>query len=275
MFGCFYRWLICVAQSPVDVLIKPGRSPATYAPTPSEIKALARSDVFFGIGLPAEKRLRERMAEVLESVHFVDPATWRGETPATEAACAHGEHDAHAHGGHGSACGEGVEDPHVWLDPERMIAFTTVVVRELSAAAPEAADGFARRGAALTARLEALDATIRERLAPHKGRAFYINHASLGHFAARYGLEQRSIERSGGAPSSRRILEMIREAREHDARAVLAQVQFNRSTADVLARALEVPILEVDPLARDYVVNLKAVTELLLQAFGENKGGAK
>ena len=41
---------------------------------------------------------------------------------------------------------------------------------------------------ALIADLHELDAAIRAQLAPYAGRAFFINHPALGHFAERYGL---------------------------------------------------------------------------------------
>lgn len=256
----------------VRVLVGPGRSPATYAPTPSEVTALGRSDLFFGIGVPAERRMLERMEGVLESVRVVGHAEWVLEN-GPEGGFLHEHGHDHDHEGHGSACSIGGEDPHVWLDPQQMIAFADCVVRELSAVAPEAAGVFAERGAALQGELEALDRRIRERLAPYEGRAFFVNHPSLGHFAARYGLEQRSLERAGSTPSSRRVMEMVGEARVAGARAVLAQIQFSRSTADVLARALGVPVLEIDPLARDYGANLLRLTEQLLRAFGDPEAG--
>ena len=38
----------------VDVLVKPGNSPATYSPSPDQMKKLAASDVYFRIGVPFE-----------------------------------------------------------------------------------------------------------------------------------------------------------------------------------------------------------------------------
>lgn len=244
----------------VRVLVPAGRSPATYAPTPAEVNALARSDILFGIGVPAERRLFERLADTLRQVRVVGSNTWKLDTPIEASTCGTPEHQ-HA----GDAAGG---DPHLWMDPWQMMAFSERVAQELSKLKPEAATAFAARLAGLNERLEALDTEIREHLAPFKGAAFFINHASLGHFAARYGLQQRSIEQIGSQPSARRVGEMLREARAAQAGALLAQVQFPRSTADVLAQALGVPVLTVDPLRRDYFANLREVTQVLRQALG-------
>jgi zinc transport system substrate-binding protein len=259
----------------VRVLVPPGRSPATYAPTPSEVGALTRSDLLFGIGVPAERRLLERLGAALRRVRVVGSESWR--LPLHD----HGPEAKP--GGNGDrewahdreACAGGnslANDPHLWMDPYQMIAFSECVAEELAAAKPEAAAAFAARGTRLREQLEQIDTEIRERLSAHRGRSFFINHASLGHFAARYGLVQRTLEQVGTQASTRRIARMVDEARDAGAGAILAQVQFPRSTADVLAESLGVPVLAVDPLRRDFPENLQAVTETLQQAFESAKG---
>ncbi len=251
----------------VRVLVPPGRSPATYAPSPSEVNALARSDLFFGIGVPTEGRLLERMQDTLRQVRVVGSDTWVLEVLVATVACGAEGQD---HDGHSCGPGDGsVLDPHVWMDPWQMMSFGEKVAAELSQLHPDAAPEFAARLEDLKQRLQALDAEIRDQLEATQGGEFFINHASLGHFAARYGLRQRSIEHFGSQPSARRISEMLREARQSNTTALLAQVQFSRSTADVLAQALDVPVLTVDPLRRDYFANLREVTQVLRQALGE------
>lgn len=257
----------------VRTLVPPGRSPATYAPTPSQLEALSGADLLFGMGMPMEQRLMERMGGVLREVQVVGVETWRLEP---EELIKGGEGHSHEHRDEacaGGLCATGPMDPHLWMDPLQMQAFAEKVAATLSALRPDAAADFTRRAESLSEDLQALDATITRQLAPYRGRAFFINHASLGHFAARYGLEQRSVEIVGGAPSSRRVQAMLREARAAGATAILAQVQFSRTTADVLARALNLPVLPVDPLRRDYLQNLASVTEALLQAFGPQEPG--
>ena len=254
----------------VRVLVPHGQSPATFTPATSKIKALSKGDVLFGIGVPAEQRLFERLGSTLGQVRVVESEVWRLPFAGGGAPCIGGSHPEHE-----GACGlPGAGDPHLWMDPRQMIAFSRQVAAALSSLQPDATSGFEARAEALVAELEGLDRRLRERLAPFKGRSFFINHASLGHFAGRYGLEQRSIEAVGGTPSSRRMGGLLGEARDAGIRAILAQVQFSRSGADVLARALDVPVLEVDPLRRDYPENLAAVTRSLLRVFGSG-GGAQ
>lgn len=260
----------------VRVLVPPGRSPATYAPAPSEVASLARSDLLFGIGVPAERRLLERMREALKRVRVIDSQAWRLPSPHEEGGGKH-QKDPEACPGCAVRGTDGqMTDPHLWMDPLQMLAFSEHVTEELSARKPAMADKFAVRGAALRKELTALDKEIEVRLRPFAGQAFFINHASLAHYAARYDLRQRSVEQVGSQPSARRVAEMIQEAEAAGAGAILAQPQFSRSTADILAQALDLPVLPVDPLRRDYPGNLLEITEGLQQALaGKKKEGAE
>ncbi len=248
----------------VRILVEAGSSPATYAPSPAEVAALARSDIFFGIGVPTEKRMLNRMASVLATVRVVPHEEWGLDEIASGTTKDHPQ-----------ACHHEEKDPHVWLDPEQMRAFAAHVVDVLTKQRPAESEAIAQRGAKLIGELERLGLDIRTRLAPYEGRSFFINHGSLGHFAARYGLEQRVLVKAGSTPSTRQIIEMVREARREGISAVLAQVQFERSGADILARSLGIPVIEVDPLARNYKANLERITEALLQTFEENPGVAQ
>ena len=89
---------------PIDVLIPPGYSPATYSPTPGQIRNLAHSRVWFRIGyIPFEKFWMKRIADNNPELRIVDTSSGvsmirRGQD--------HNEIGAHA----------GV-DPHIWLSP--------------------------------------------------------------------------------------------------------------------------------------------------------------
>ena len=258
------------------VLVPPGRSPATYAPAPSQVTSLAGSDLLFGIGVPAERRLLERMRETLKQVRVIDSAVWRLPIPHRGAGGKHGKDDAACPGCATSDPDGQAFDPHLWMDPLQMLAFSEQVARELSALRPTMAGTFAARAAALGEELRALHREIETRLRPFAGQAFFINHASLAHYAARYGLTQRSIKSPGSQPSPRRVAGMLREAKAAGAGAILAQPQFSRSTADILAQALDLPVLPVDPLRRDYPANLLEITGCLEQALAPRmKEGAK
>jgi zinc transport system substrate-binding protein len=239
-----------------EVLVRPGQSPEMYAPSAAQVAQLARADVYFGIGMPIEGPLFKRMRSSMAGVKIVSTG---GEVAQ---ACAH-----HDHSGHDHAHDHGENDPHIWLDPVQMVTVVERVCAALVEIAPESADEFTENTDVLILELMALDEAIRVQLAPYAGRAFFINHPALGHFAERYGLVQLSIEESGSAPSAGRVADLIGQAREAQVGAIFTQPEFGRTTATILADALEVEVVELNLLPTDYIVGLAAIADALEGSF--------
>ena len=132
---------------------------------------------------------------------------------------------------------------------------------------PEDAATFEANAEALIVELQELDARIRAQLAPYQGRGFFINHPALGHFAQRYGLVELSIEESGSAPSAGRVADLIGQARAAQVGAIFTQPEFGRTTATILADALELEVVELEVLPTDYITGMTAVADALEGSF--------
>jgi zinc transport system substrate-binding protein len=235
----------------VEVLVRPGQSPEMYAPGAAQMAKLARADLYFGIGVPIEEPLFRRIESSMRGVRIVQTG---------EVVEAHHDHD---HAGHDHSA----HDPHIWLDPLRMIAAVGMVRDALMEADPGRASLFRENAAALIGQLHELDAALSQQLAPYAGRRFFINHPALGHFAERYGLRQMSIEQAGSAPSARRIADLIVAARAEKVAAIFTQPEFGRTTATVLAKALDVEVLELDLLSEDYLASMHQIADRLERGF--------
>jgi len=132
---------------------------------------------------------------------------------------------------------------------------------------PDSAAVFRLNADALIADLVELDAAIRGQLAPYAGRAFFINHPALGHFAERYGLVQLSIEESGAAPSAGRVADLIGQARESQVGAIFTQPEFGRTTATILADALDLDVVELNVLPVEYIIGMTRIADALEEGF--------
>jgi zinc transport system substrate-binding protein len=236
----------------VQVMVLPGQSPETYSPSVPQMAALAKADLYFGIGMPLERVVLAKMERSMPQLTFVQTADL------VEAAHDH-THDA--------SCVHGDQDPHVWMDPVWMLGFVEQVRKALIVLDPESADFFNANAATLSDQLRELDATLMAQLKPYAGRSFYINHPSLGHFAERYGLVQKSIEHSGSAPSAKQITDLIQLAKAEQVGAIFTQPEFGRSSADVLARALNVEVVTVDILSSEYFANMLDIAQRLEDSF--------
>ena len=246
----------------VEVLVRPGQSPEMYAPGAAQMAQLARADLFFGIGVPIEVPLFRRIESSMRGVRIVHTGVRPAEHQLVE----------HHNYGHGHACGgcdQLAQDPHIWLDPMQVISAVRRVRDALIESDPGQRVQFQANAEVLVGQLRDLDTALGRQLAPYAGRSFFINHPALGHFAARYGLKQRSIEYAGSAPSARRIADLVKEARAEKVGAIYTQPEFGRSTATVLARALNVEVVELDILSEDYFVSMQQIADRLEKGFAE------
>ena len=132
---------------------------------------------------------------------------------------------------------------------------------------PKHAPDFARNRDAFLAVLDELDRTIRELLEPLKNRRFMVFHPAWSYFAAAYGLTQVPIEGEGKEPGARTLAALIEQARREAIRVVFVQPQFDDRLAAQVARAIDGSIIVADPLAGDYVDNLRRVAQQLAQAM--------
>ena len=94
-----------------------------------------------------------------------------------------------------------------------------------------------------------------------------VAHPSWGYFAERYGLSQISIEQDGKEIQGRSLAELIKFARQRNIRAVFTQPQFNDRAARVIAAEIGAKVIELDPLTADYIEDMRAMTDRIVQGL--------
>ena len=245
----------------VHVMIGPGQSPELFEPTPRQMARLAGADLYFSIGMPFEASWLPAVRRNNPNLKIV--ACCAG--LARLAGHAHGghEHAGHGHGGHDSGM-----DPHVWTDPNNVIAIAGLIAKALAAHDAAHARDYQRRARTFSEKLRALDSLITARTAALKNRVLIVAHPSWGYFAERYGLSQRSIEQDGKEIQGRSLAALIEFARQRNIRAVFTQPQFNDRAARVIAAEIGATVYELDPLASNYIENMRAVTDKIARGLG-------
>ncbi|MDD4951259.1 MAG: zinc ABC transporter substrate-binding protein, partial [Desulfovibrionaceae bacterium] len=135
------------------------------------------------------------------------------------------------------------------------------VLAALSEIDPENARTYAANHASLVRDIEALDRDIRAIFAgvdPAK-RRFMVFHPAWGYFAEAYGLTQIPIQAEGKEPGPRTLARLISEAKNLGVRVIFVQPEFSERSAEVIARAIGGRVQAADPLAPDWLENLKQV----------------
>ena len=252
----------------VRVMVRPGYSPATYDPTPQQITALSQTDLFIRAGLPFEQAWMARIRSANPGMPILDA---RGDIKLREfQGHAHAEH-AHAgpqpDGQRTATHDTHHADPHVWTDP-RLVAHMAGLIRDgLVELDPARRAVFIRNHAAFIDELDRLDRDIRALLDPLSHRRFLVFHPAWGYFADAYGLVQVAIEHDGKQPGARSLAALIEQARQERIRIVFVQPQFDRRQARQVAEAIGGEVIAADPLAPDYIDNLRRVAQRFAEAL--------
>ncbi len=267
----------------VDVLVKPGKSPAVYSPSPDQIRRLASSDVYFRIGVAFENGLLEKIKSV-SGLKVVD--TRQGIGLRTMDSHHHGtEHpenglqepdhsetdrsesnDGHA-GGHNSADEAQGKDPHIWMNPVLVKQQAHTIYQTLKDIDPEGGPVYDRNYHEFIKALDELDLHLKTVLKDLNGENLFVFHPSFGYFTDRYGLKQVAVEAMGKAPKGKDLSRMIKQAREENARVIFVQPQFDRNAAQKIASAIQGAVVSIDPLAYDYLGNMEDMARVIARAL--------
>ncbi len=252
----------------VTVLIPPGRSPATFEPSPRLMASVSDADLLLPLGLPFERT-------VIARIHDLEPGltvcqgspTVTVQTGTSTAEAIHHDHQDRRRHHHTQG-----PDPHFWLDPHLTIEYAQQVCRCLCQARPQVCETFTENLATYTEALEAADRRIAAQMAPYAGRSLVVFHPAFGHFARRYGLRQVAIEYEGKNPTGRHLGRLIDSAKAQGDRVIFVQPQFAGTSAEAVAAAVDADLVELDPLAPDLLANLERIAARIAGAF-EAHGG--
>jgi zinc/manganese transport system substrate-binding protein len=167
-------------EATIEVLMPTGADPHSYEASARQAARLRDADLIIANGVGLEEGLLGVIAEaeaegvaVLRVGELVDPKPFLDPG-----------------GGDGPGAGEGENglDPHVWMDPLRMVDAVELIGEALQ---PALGDDVRDRAAAYQSALRELSGEIAAAIAtiPPERRVLVTNHLAYGYYAQRYGLE--------------------------------------------------------------------------------------
>ena len=254
----------------VNVMVSPGDEPHTYEPSPEQMRLLSQSQIFFSIGVEYEQSWLPRFQDAHPDLRIVDSARGieriatnsgdhhHGESPDDEpdAGDQHGEEEAAAN-----------PDPHVWLSVKNGQIIAANILEALKSLTPEEEGKLQANYEDLIAEMESLDQNIIETLSDLPQDGFLVFHPAWGYFADQYGLEQIPVQIGGQDPSPSELRALVDLARSEDIRVIFVQPAFNAASAEALAGEINAEIVAVDPLARDWLENLRSAADAFAAAL--------
>lgn len=249
----------------VMLVLPPGRSEHGYDPTPKEIVRLegAKLGIAVGHGMDAwvEKFMSGtpvfRIAEKLPTMPIdVEPISEEEAHDLGDQDRGDDDDDDHAghdHAGHdhaGHAHKTGAPDPHVWLDPDRMVAAVDEIAAQLTALDPAGKDALAKNAAAAKDALRKLDTAIAGRSKAWTKRTIVTFHGSMAYYAKRYGLRIAAVVEplAGKEPTPAYIRDILAAVQRGRAAALFTEPQLARGPGEMLAKEAGIPLGELDPV---------------------------
>ena len=140
-------------------------------------------------------------------------------------------------------------DPHLWLDPNHVIAYADNIREGLSQFDPDGAEVYATNARAYIDQLAELDAWIQGQVAqiePQR-RVLVTNHEAFGYFAERYGFQVVGAVIPGfssdAAPSARQMAELIEQIKIHQVPAIFLDAADNPDLAQQIAAETGVKVV--------------------------------
>lgn len=232
--------------SDITILVPTGSSPATYAPKPSQLKALNKASLYFSIGVAFEQHWLARFTSINSNMKIID--TSKG---INKQSISH-KHGEHHHEG---------RDPHIWLSPTLVMVQAKTIKNALISQDPSHKEKYERNYELFITKLTLLDHKLKAILSPLKQKNFIVFHPSFGYLAKDYALTQVAIEKEGKEPSLRHIKRVIDYAKEHNINTIFVAPQFSQKAAAQIAKQIDAKVLTIDPLSQAWETNLLKIAK--------------
>ena len=260
----------------VQAMIHPGDDPHTYEPKPRQMVAISKAQLYFAVGTGFEKANLSKITATNPKLKVIH--TDQGITKLAMSAHHHHEDDHteehHEKKEHQEESKHDKDhqkhtglDPHIWLSPPLVKIQARIISDALRKADPMHRDAYEANFKVFAAQIDQLDADLRKIFRGKAGLQFMTFHPAWGYFAHTYGLKQLTVEIEGKRPKPAQLKDLIQHARESGIRVVFVQPQFSTKTAELIAKEIGGQIAFADPLAEDWMANLREVSNKFQMAL--------
>ncbi len=251
---------IAEQNAEVKCLIPPGANPTTFDLKPSDFVTIKKADVYFVIGVPFERILEKKIKDINPDLKIVRLYSSVKRIKMKS---------IYVNKDHRLKENNDTEffDPHIWLSPT-LVKIILMDIRDLFISIdPEHMDMYNKNYLEFKKEIDNLDKDLIDIFSNLKNRYFIVFHPSWGYFAKEYGLVQIPVEVEGKTPSPRELAELIKFAKQKNINTIFVQPQFSKKLAKLIAQRINAKVVEIDPLAENWLVNLKEVGKKISQSL--------
>lgn len=227
------------------VMVPPGTDPHTYEPTPGQLKNLSNAQMYVkvGSGYSFETASMDKLLSINSKMTVVNSSVGIKQIMIED-----------------DPDGDTGLDPHVWTSPLNAKIMVKNIYDGLVAIDPDNEATYKQNYDAYISKLDEADARLKATLAGKEGSSFIVYHPAWAYLANDYGMHEIAIEMEGHEPSAKDMQNLIDEAKEKDIKVIFVQKGFSTASAQTIAEQIGGEVVEVDPLAKDYIDNLDRVS---------------
>jgi len=232
-----------------------GDDPHIYEPNPSQMIAIADSDLYFTAGVEFEEVWIPKFTDANSNLQVVDISEGIQRIPVAD----HLHEDAEENAG---------LDPHIWLSTDNMRLIAHNIASTLEDIDPEHSAIYQSNLDKALGMIEDVNFQLTQTLAQTQRKQFLIIHPSLGYLAAAYGLEMIPVEVDGQEPSPVQLTEILNASKTYGIHTLFTQTGSNPLNVKMLAEQAGIDsIIEIDPMAYDWSANMLSIGESLQAAL--------
>lgn len=281
----------------INVMIPPGASPASYEPTPKQMKDIENSSIYFRIGyIPFETAWMKKLHNINPKMKVINTADGveliKGHHSHHKDRETHSDEDYHInkehHKGedsheidnehndeehhksnanhtdeihHEKDDSETGIDPHIWLSPNAVKVQIKNIYESLAEFDPENKDFYKSNYENFKAEIDSVYSEMKNVLKDYESKKFLVYHPAWTYFARDFNLTQISLEEEGKAPSPLTVKKLVETAEKENIKAIFVQKQFDKKNAETAAKEFGGEVIQIDPLDENWLKNMISITK--------------
>lgn len=252
----------------INVMIPPGHSPATYEPTTLQMRDVSDSDIYFRIGhIPFEKVWMGNIKAANPEMKMIDTSRGVRLIRSGSAQEAEDEHEQHASGETAHSHDHRGIDPHIWLSPAAVKVQAKNILTALSRFDPANKAFYENNYRTFAGDIDWLHEELNNLFTDLQSNKIMVFHPAWSYFARDFDLLQVAIEVEGKEPNPADLKRAIDTAKKEGIRVIFVQKQFATHSAQAVANEIDGKVVILDPLAAEWLSNMKKIGETLKEAL--------
>ena len=228
----------------ITVMVKPGSSPHTYEPKPSQMIDISKADIYLSIDVEFEKVWLAKFTNQNQNMKVFNVS----KNIIKKTVSKHS---------HSSKKYKKSLDPHIWTSTSNVKVIAKNILDALILTDKEHAKNYTNNYNKFIKEINKTKQTIKSILKDIKEKnKFMVFHPAWQYFANEFGLVQLAIEIDGKSPKPKELISIMKEAKEENIQAIFTAPEFSTKSAKLLAKQLNIKVIPVSPLNPSWSKNL-------------------